>query len=58
MLVVKFPKKFSWMFMVIKNPIRILIERKITGAASRENVSSGIFDQVRFKPACPATGAS
>ena len=25
---------------------------------SRENVSSGIFDQVRFKPVCSATEAS
>ena len=27
-------------------------------ATSRENVSSGVFDQVTFKPACPATEAS
>ena len=27
-------------------------------ATSRENVSSGIFDQVRFKPACSATESS
>ena len=27
-------------------------------ATSRENVSSGIFDQVRFKPACSATETS
>ena len=29
-----------------------------TWAAPRENVSSEIFDQVRFKPACSATEAS
>ena len=29
----------------------------IDWAASRENVSSGIFDEVRFKPACSATEA-
>ena len=27
-------------------------------ATSRENVSSGIFEQARFKPACLATEAS
>ena len=30
----------------------------IIWATSRENVSSGIFDQVRFKPACSATEVS
>ena len=31
---------------------------KAIWATSRENVSSGIFDKVRFKPACSATEAS
>ena len=31
---------------------------KIKWATSRENVSSGIFDQVTFKPACSAREAS
>ena len=30
----------------------------IIWATSRENVSTGIFDQVRFKPACSATETS
>ena len=30
----------------------------IIWATSHENVSSGIFDQVRFKPACSAAEAS
>ena len=36
-----------------KNSLALLI-----GATSRENVSSGIFDHIRFKAACSATEAS
>ena len=34
------------------------INAKVNWATSRENLSSEIFDQVRFKPACSATEAS
>ena len=35
-----------------------LIFAMINWATSRKNVSSGIFDQVRFKPACSTTETS
>ena len=38
--------------------IRLPSQSVINWATSRENVSSGIFKQVRFKPACLATEAS
>ena len=39
-------------------PMKIAIISRIKWATSRENVSSEIFDKVRFKPACSATEAS
>ena len=38
--------------------LMLLVINKLNWATSRENVSSGIFDQVRFKPVCSATEAS
>ena len=40
--------------------IRVLMQiSEVTNwATSRKNVSSGIFEQVRFKPACTATETS
>ena len=61
---VKNTKRLVSSFFVQKSTVRDGKEKeqrkkwKKKWATSRENVSSGIFDQVRFKPACSATQAS